>query len=313
MVGAVGRTDLLGDDRRDELARQLFQALHTRILTLPDDVRVYPTHGAGSFCAAPSGSSRTTTIGRERATNPLLQLDDEDAFVTALARESGTFPRYFRELPEVNRRGPALYDALPQLARVDLDSVQSHLDAGAALIDARPITAFAEAHPPGAISIEHRGVFGSWLGWLIAPDQPVVFLLDGDADRADLVRQCLTIGHDRIIGEVDGGLDAWRRAELPIRSVSFADPNDRMATVIDVRQRNEWEAGHVPGAVHVELGALAEADVPSAPLMVMCGHGERAMTGASLLVRRGHEDVSVLLGGPDDWQRATGTPLATGP
>ena len=309
MVGAVGRTDLLGDGPRDGLARQLFHALRNEILTLPDDLPVYPTHGAGSFCSAPTSSSRTTTIGQERATNPLLQIDDEDEFVEQLVAGLGTFPSYFAELPERNRRGPHLYRELPVLARLDLDTVGRHLAEGAVLVDARPITAFAVEHPAGAISIAARPVFASWLGWLVDLDRPVILMLDDDTDRADLVRQCLRIGHDAIVGEVAGGIDTWRAAGLPTSSISLVAPDDVHGTVIDVRQRSEWDAGHLPDAVHIELGTLADADVPDGPITVMCGHGERAMSGASLLEASGHHDLAVLAGGPDDWSSTTGVPL----
>lgn len=309
MVGAVGRTDLLGDERREDLARDLFRALRTEILTLPDDLPVYPTHGAGSFCSAPAGSSRTTTIGTERADNPLLLIEDEDAFVRALVSELGSFPTYFRQLPEINRRGPRLYPALPDLARLDLDTVQAHLAAGAALVDARPIDAFARSHAARSISIQHRPVFASWLGWLVELDRPVVFILDESIDRADLVRQCLTVGHDTVLGELDSGLDTWTAAGLPVASIPVVDAQALHGTVLDVRQDNEWDAGHLPGAIHVELGDLAQATIPDGPVTVMCGHGERAMTGASLLEAGGHHRVSVLAGGPADWSAATGTPL----
>lgn len=312
MVGAVGRTDLLGDEHRDRLARQLFRALQTEILTLPDDLLVYPTHGAGSFCSAPAGASRTTTIGRERATNPLLAIDDEDEFVETLLSGLGSFPRYFRELPEINRRGPRLYPSVPELARLGLAGVRRNLDDGAVLVDARPITEFAQAHPEGAISIQQRPVFGSWLGWLVDLDRPVVFVLDDSTDRTDLVRQCLTVGHDTILGELDGGIDAWRDAGLPIGSIPIVGPRDLAPSVLDVRQDAEWATGHIPGALHVELGALPETTVPDAPLTVMCGHGERAMTGASLLEADGRRDLSVLAGGPGDWHQATGIELQTG-
>jgi glyoxylase-like metal-dependent hydrolase (beta-lactamase superfamily II) len=105
MVGTVGRTDLLGDEHREKLAAELFQALRDEILVLPDELAVYPTHGAGSFCSAPSTSERTTTIGRERATNPLLQVTDEHEFVERLLAGLGSFPTYFRVLPERNRHG----------------------------------------------------------------------------------------------------------------------------------------------------------------------------------------------------------------
>jgi len=311
MVGAVGRTDLLGDDHREELARELFRALRTEILVLPDDLPVYPTHGAGSFCSAPAGSARTTTVGTERGTNPLLQLDDEATFVDALVSGLGSYPTYFRRLPEVNRRGPRLYPALPELPRLDLETVQAHLAGGAALVDARPIDAFAQGHATGSISIQHRAAFASWLGWLVDLDRPVVFILDERTDRADLVRQSLTIGHDAILGELDGGLDTWVAAGLPTGTIRMVGADELDDTVLDVRQDDEWDAGHVPGAVHVELGDLPRAAVPAGPVTVMCGHGERAMTGASILQARGHHDVSVLAGGPGAWTAATGADLDT--
>ena len=309
MVGALGRTDLLGDEHREALARDLYRSLHAEILTLPDDLPVYPTHGAGSFCSAPTGSSRTTTIGRERATNPLLGIDDEDEFVTRLVSGLGSFPTYFRQLPEINRR---VYPGVADLARLDLEAVRGHLADGAVLVDARPIEAYSRAHTQGAISIRHRPVFASWFGWLVALDRPVVFVLDDATDRSDLVRQCLTIGHEAILGELDGGLAAWIAAGLPVSSIPLVAPSNMAATVVDVRQVPEWAAGHLPGAVHIELGDLAGSVVPEGPVTVMCSHGERAMTGASLLEAGGHRGLSVLVGGPAEWRDATGIDLQTG-
>jgi glyoxylase-like metal-dependent hydrolase (beta-lactamase superfamily II)/rhodanese-related sulfurtransferase len=311
MVGGLGRTDLLGDEHREDLARAMFRALRAEILTLPDDLAVYPTHGAGSFCWAPSGSARSTTIGTERATNPLLAIDDEDRFIATLLDGLGSFPTYFRRLPEINRRGPRIYPELPALAQLDLDTVRNHLDAGAALVDARPIANFAAAHVPGSLSVQHRNVFASWFGWLVPLDRAVVFILDHDTDRSDLVRQCLAVGHDNLLGELHGGIDAWAAAGLPIEATPLVSADHMAATVLDIRQQNEWDEGHVPGAIHVELGDLANTSVPDEPVTVMCGHGERAMSGASILQAAGHRDVSVLASRPEDWQAATGTDLET--
>ena len=312
MVGTVGRTDLLGPDPTEGLARQLFRSLHERLLTLPDTVDVYPTHGAGSFCSAPGAGARTTTIGHERATNPLLQIPDEDAFVTELLAGFGSFPTYFARLPDVNRRGPRLYGTIPELPLLDLESFQAALDAGARLVDARPLRAFGAAHIPGALAIELRPVFASWLGWLIDPDQPVVFVLDDDQDRRVLVRQALDVGIENLAGELDGGMTTWLAAGLQTASITIVSPGDVVGTVLDVRQANEFVAGHVPGALHVELGALPSTDsLPFGHITVMCGHGERAMTGASILARAGHE-VTVLDGGPNDWAETAGRALTVG-
>jgi hydroxyacylglutathione hydrolase len=311
MVGAVGRTDLLGPDLSRNLARQLYHALQDEILTLPDDLAVYPTHGAGSFCSAPGASERTTTIGRERATNPMLAAPDDDTFADQLLAGFGSFPRYFSRLPEVNRLGPRLYLNPPSLERLDGSAFRNLLDSGAVLVDVRPIEEFASGHVPGALSIELRPVFASWLGWLVEPDQPLVFVVDVDQDRDELVRQCLSIGYENLTGELDGGMNSWRADELPQATIQLVEPDAIATTLIDVRQRNEYEIGHVPGALHIELGALPVtfSDLPNGPLTVMCGHGERAMTGASVIAAHGRDRVSVLLGGPAEWSEATGRTL----
>jgi hydroxyacylglutathione hydrolase len=312
LVGTVARTDLISPDRTEELARALWRSLHERILTLPDDLAVYPTHGAGSFCSAPTGAEPTTTIGREKATNPLLAAADEDAFVTLLLGGLGSYPRYFLRLRETNRRGPRVYGAAPPpLTPLPPERVRRLLGQGAELVDARPVAAFASGHVPGALSIPLRGAFATWLGWLVPDDRPLVVVLDPDQDRGDLVRQCLKVGYERLAGELAGGMAAWRAVGLPEARIELADVADHAGgTVLDVRQDAEFRAGHLPGARHVELGTLGGAgELPAGPLAVMCGHGERAMTGASMLERAGHRDLTVLVGGPGDWSAATGQPL----
>lgn len=300
MVGTVGRTDLLGDERREALAHDLYRALRDRILTLPDDLAVYPTHGAGSFCSAPGGGDRTTTIGRERAANPMLSMD-EDGFVEHLLAGLGSFPDYFRLLPAVNQHGLPLHDDVPALTPLDLDSVDGLLADGAVVVDARKVVDFAAGHIPGSVSIELRPVFASWLGWLTDPDQPVVIVLDDDQDEADLVRQALTIGHDNLAGRLTGGINTWTAAGRPLATTALIEPDAIDRTLLDIRQTNEYAAGHVPDAVNVELGALPTATVPDGPVATMCGKTERAMTAASLLERRGHRDVAVLHGGYNAW------------
>jgi rhodanese-related sulfurtransferase len=136
-----------------------------------------------------------------------------------------------------------------------------------------------------------------------------VIVAGDDQDRAEIVRQCLDIGHDALIGELDGGLEAWRAAGRRITGIPLVRADDMVGTVIDVRLGSEFADGHVPGALNIELGALAGAEVPEGPITVMCGHGERAMTGASLLAVRGHRDVNVLDGGPGEWADCHGLSL----
>jgi len=316
LVDAVARTDLIDPAQSEDLARALWRSLHEQILTLPDDLAVYPTHGAGSFCSAPAGARRTTTIGREKAANPLLAAPDEDAFVRRLFAGLGSFPAYFLRLREVNRRGPRVYGPAPDLLEpLPVDRIRRLLDDGALLVDARPIEEFAAGHVPGALSNALRPEFATWLGWLADPQRPLVFVLDEDQDRVDLVRQALKVGYEHLAGELVGGLPAWRDAGLPVRRLAVVDPGHVDRPVLDVRQASEFEAGHVPGARHVELGELpARAhELDRGGFAVMCEHGLRSMTGASVLAAAGHRDVTVVIGGPADWAAATGRRLATGP
>lgn len=312
LVDAVARTDLIAPDQTEDLARALWRSLYERILTLPDDLLVYPTHGAGSFCSAPAGGERTTTIGRERRANPLLAAPDEDAFVQLLIGGLGTYPPYFLRLRDVNRRGPALFGpGRPVLPTVTADEVARLQAAGGWLVDVRQVEAYSAGHVPGSVSIELRPQFASWLGWVVPDGVPVVFVLDADQDRAELVRQARNIGYDTILGELAGGVDAWRSSGRTVATIPL-EPAERVdGAVVDVRQVDEYMTGHIPGAHHVELGSIGEADLPAGPLAVMCGHGERAMTAASLLARRGRADVTVAVGGPSDWARRHG-PLDTG-
>jgi hydroxyacylglutathione hydrolase len=317
LVGTVARTDLAGPELTEPLARAAYRSLHQRLLSLPDELAVYPTHGAGSFCAAPAGDQRTTTIGAERRHNRLLAVPDEDAFVAQLLAGFGSYPPYFLRLRERNRVGPELLGRdWKVLSLLSTDQVQQHLAGGGLVVDVRPFTAFAASHIPRALSIELRPQFASWLGWLLDDTQPLVVVLDDDQDREELARQCRTIGYDHLVGELAGGMAVWCAANLPQAQLPVVEAEQldgQPGVVLDVRQASEVADGHLPGAVAIELGALAAdrlpATLPQGPVTVMCGHGERAMTAASLLERAGHKELQVVQGGPRDWQRATGQAL----
>ncbi len=310
IVGSAARTDLLGDDRTVELARAQYASLH-RLAALPDATGVWPTHGAGSFCSAPPGAARTSTIGTEKATNPLLAAPDADTFVAQLVALLGSYPAYFRWLAEVNRRGPVVIDTAPTVAPLSADEVRRLHAGGAVVVDVRPVADVAAGHIPGAIAIPLRAQFATWLGWLIAPDTPVVIVRNPDQDPADVLWPALTIGVDRIVGELSGGMTVWTGEVSTTRLVR---PDQVDTQVLDIRQTSEYASGHLPGAVHVELGDLpATCDAaPEGPTVVMCGHGERAMTAATLLERTGRRDLAVLVGGPDDWADTTGRRLQQG-
>jgi len=150
------------------------------------------------------------------------------------------------------------------------------------------------------------------LSWTVPdPSTPLVFVTGENTDRREIVRQCLNIGYENLTGELAGGVEGWQGELVSTPTVDAARMGAR--AVVDVRQASEFSTGHVPGAAHVELGSLpqAAADLPPGPLVVMCGHGERAATAASLLESAGRSEVAVLAGGPGDWATSTGRQLVT--
>ncbi|WP_435278649.1 MBL fold metallo-hydrolase [Rhodococcus yananensis] len=316
MVGTAGRTDLVSPERTVPLARAQYHSLQ-RLMELPDETPVWPTHGAGSFCSAASGDRRVSTIGLERDTNPLLQVDGEDAFVQALLGSMGTFPDYFLELGAINHDGPAVLGGITPLEPLPVARVQNLITDGAQIVDVRSAADFAAGHIPGALSITLRPVFSTWLGWLATPDRPVVIVRSDGQSSDDIVAGAANVGFDTLAGELDGGMNAWTASGGPVLESPLARGDDVTAagrTILDVRQASEFAAGHAPRAVNVELGTLSARldDVPAGPLLVMCGHGERAMGAASVLERGGRTDVQVLDGGPDEWSAATGRALQAG-
>lgn len=313
IVGSAARTDLLGADRTIELAHAQYASLR-RLASLPDATALWPTHGAGSFCSAPPGAARTSTIGAEKTGNLLLTAPDADTFTRLLTASLGTYPDYFAWLSEANRRGPAVITDEPALTGLTVDQVRTHMASGAVVVDVRPIREVVQGHIPGAVSIALRPQFATWLGWILRPDTPIVIVRDEDQNPADILWPAYNIGYTRFLGELTGGIRAWTAAEEPVSTTPLVDPDAVHGQVLDIRQDSEYTAGHLPGAVHIELGDLTtqQQALSGDPTVVMCGHGERAMTGATLLQRNGARGVSVLDGGAADWAKATGRALEHG-
>ncbi|MGL3808142.1 MBL fold metallo-hydrolase [Paeniglutamicibacter sp. R2-26] len=318
MVGTAGRTDLVSPEMTVPLARAQYRSLQ-RLMEFPDATPVWPTHGAGSFCSAGGSGDRVTTIGTERATNPLLQVDGEDAFVDALLGSLGTFPDYFLRLGEINKRGPAVLHGERRLTPLSAAAVKTLIDDGAQIVDVRQPAAYAAGHVPGSLSIPFRPVFATWLGWLATPERPVVIVRSPDQDPTDIAAAAAKVGFDTLAGELDGYYPAWTRTHTGTDQLALLEPAgmiDRLqagAAVLDIRQAGEYAAGHVPGAVNIELGYLADnlSAIPEGPVIVMCGHGERAVGGASVLAASGRTGIAVFNGGPADWAAAAGSDLET--
>ena len=319
MVGTAARPDLLGPANSWRLARLLRQSLRDRVLTLPDDVLVLPTHGGGSFCAAGAGGERQTTIGAERAHNPLALAASDSAFIE-IALNQGPYPAYFERMRGLNQLGAALLGRrLPEPRRLALDEFDAWRAQGAAVLDLRSAEAFAEGHVPDSYAVGVAGSHSAWVGWLLDVDRPLVLVADDRAQERESVRQLARIGYDLVVGALDGGFRSWADAGRPVSSyprMLSAEMERRLLSgerlvVVDVREANEWFAGHVPGSVNIPAHdlPLRAGQLPlGATLAVHCGHVYRATLGASLLERSGHDQLIVVEDGFGGWTAATSRP-----
>ncbi len=324
LVGAVGRTDLLGQDNAVPFARAMFRSLHEVILPHEDFVAVYPTHGAGSLCSTGISSTPFSTIGFERRHNRMLQPPDVETFVQVLLTGQPSFPTYFARMRPTNQAGPSLIGRIPDPHPLPVDRVRELLATGAALLDLRDPAEHALAHVPGSYSLPAGSSFGTWLGWILEPDRPLVLLLHRVDDWDDAVRQAYRIGYERIKGYLQGGFARWSDAGGPIESsgrLTVEQLGELQAAggpdaplVIDVRQATEYAAGHIPGSLHLEAGKLPDLldTLPhDRPLATVCASGYRSSVAASLLRQAGFADVSWVAGGLPSW-RACGLPVERG-
>jgi glyoxylase-like metal-dependent hydrolase (beta-lactamase superfamily II)/rhodanese-related sulfurtransferase len=312
IVGGAARTDLSGAELTDRLTRQAFETLRHAFADLPDETPLLPTHGGGSFCSVGSGSKHTSTLGEERATNPLLSMSDH----TFLESWPSTFPRtpaYFGRMREVNWAGPRLRSDIEMPVALEPTAfAEAASEPSSVVVDVRDPGSYAEAHGEGALAIPFRDSFPTWLGWLVPADARLLFVL-GDAALDDVVDASALVGFERFAGYLDGGIDAWRDAGLPVRSLPGIGAEDTVpwlqmgAQPLDVREPDELERGAIAGAVSIPLGDLpqATASLPHGrPLLVYCASGLRSTTAASLLERARVGPVVNLKGGYGAWQEA---------
>lgn len=314
MLGAIARTDLFGPHRAVHLALEAMRTLQVRLRGLPDDVAVFPTHGSGSFCGSGGRSGHETTLGHERATNPFFQTTEVMPFLARVLNQH-RYPTYYSEMAAVNTEGaPLLGRTLPPLARLDAHEVGRLMDSGAAVVDVRVGREYDRGHIPGSYSIGIDGPVSAWVGWLIARDRRIVLAGGTREQHRDAQRQLLRIGFDKIAGELDGGMDAWRSSGRPLSAFETVDVEDMAEwilsaepmTVIDTRDDHEWAAGHVPGAVHMYVPDVmhhAGEISNEAPVAVHCASGYRAGIAASLLEQAGLKRILHVHGEYSDWDR----------
>lgn len=315
MVGSMARTDLFGPHLATHLALEAYRTLRVRLRSLPDDVAVYPTHGAGSFCGSSGSPGHETTLGQERRSNFFLTTDDLMPFI-ARALHQARYPAYYRDMAEINREGaPLLGRRLPALKPLKPFQVETLArEKKAAVVDIRPAREYDRGHVPGSYNVGVDGPVSAWVGWVIQRGRPIVLVGGGDRQLQHVQRQLLRIAYDSIAGYLEGGVEAWQEAGLPVSTFETAEIEDLASwilsaepmTVLDVRAEDEWVHGHVPGAVHMYVPDVAHHhhELPrEAPVAVHCGAGYRAGIAASLLEQAGFKRIIHVAGPYSDWDR----------
>jgi hydroxyacylglutathione hydrolase len=281
LFGTVGRTDLIGAERTEELTRAQYRSVRCLARALPDHVAVYPTHGFGSFCSATETSGDASTVGEERRRNVALSTEDENAFVDRLVAGLTAYPRYYAHMARRNASGPSAPDlALP---------------------------AFARAHLAGTVSIELGDAFATYFGWTLPWQVPVTVVGETAGQLRDARRQLVRIGIDELAVAVLGPFGSLRPGAVGRYPVTTFETLGRWlgrtgVVALDVRRADEWAAGHLVGAVQVPFWELADrlGELPEGELWVHCAKGFRAAIGASILARSGRPCRLV----DDDWEHA---------
>ncbi|HYL15625.1 MAG TPA: MBL fold metallo-hydrolase [Terriglobales bacterium] len=313
-IGDVGRPDLSKSHTPGELAGLLYDSLHQKLMKLPDEVLVYPAHGAGSLCGRNMRAERSSTIGTERLTNYALQIRDRSEFVLQMTANLPARPEYFQQDAEINRGGAAALTELPELPAIPAAKLRALMEEGIPALDVRPPEEFAAGHVAGSINIGLSGQFASWAGALLGLHSRPVLIADSQA-RIDEARMRLArVGIEELSGYLEGGLSGWSKAgfslaQLPQMTVQdlHGRTGDPQLHVLDVRRTGEWECGHVADAQLWPLDRFKEA-LPqidkTTPVAVHCKSGYRSTIACSLLMRAGYRNVTNVVGGFDAWQSA---------
>jgi rhodanese-related sulfurtransferase len=305
LFGSVGRTDLLGSDRTDELTRRQWHSARRIAAELPDDSPVYPTHGFGSFCSSGGASGATaSTIGEERRRNDALTEDDEQAFVEKLVAGLTGYPAYYVHMGVLNAAGAQAPDLSPAPG-IDPHELAERITAGEWVVDLRDRSAYAGRHLAGTVSVMFGKQFSTYVGWVIPWGAPIT-LIGASADVvAEAQRQLVRIGIERLAGAATGHVDTLA-AGIDVRSYEQATFEDVAlggdVTILDVRRDDEVAHGRIEGSVHIPLHALVSRmeELPAGTLWVHCASGFRASIAASLIDRAGRRVVHI----DDDYANA---------
>jgi glyoxylase-like metal-dependent hydrolase (beta-lactamase superfamily II)/rhodanese-related sulfurtransferase len=305
-AGDVGRPDLRdAEEKPTRLAGALYDSLFGKLLRLPEDVKVFPAHGAGSLCGRKISAAPFTTIGQERASNWALQIRDRAQFVRTMVENLPDRPQYFAYDVATNLAGAAPLDALPELRSLTEAELKAAAASGAVVIDTRSAPFFGAGHFPGSLNIGlGSALFATWVGFFVPVGKPIL-LVAGSADSGRKARlELARIGYDQVLGYVEGDslTQVQHLSQLGVEDLHAALRRGEAPRLLDVRTPGEWEAGHITEAMHIPLPALPHrvGDLnKDSRIAVLCGSGYRSSIAASLLQARGFTRVQNVMSGMD--------------
>jgi glyoxylase-like metal-dependent hydrolase (beta-lactamase superfamily II)/rhodanese-related sulfurtransferase len=309
-VGDIARPDLAVD--KTDGAHLMFESLHGKLLALPGECEIWPAHLGGSLCGGPGMDMKvSSTIAYERAHNPLLAETDASRFVEQALASLAPQPPNFQSIVALNC-GALVSDTI-HVEPLTPRQVERRRGDSILIVDVRTDLQFDDAHISRAIcNPAIRAGFGTKLAWVTGRDDDIVLVGRDDEDALHAAHLAAAVGITPVAGYLAGGMTSWREEKLPVESmerIGVAELHDRIdgVQVLDVRERSEWDAGHIAGAVHVpyhDISVLPISLDPTRPIAAICSSGQRSALAASLLRRLGAEQViHVADGGVGTWER----------
>lgn len=313
-VGEVGRPDLAQKDSEitvSDLAGMLYESLQKKIITLADDVIVYPAHGPGSSCGKNIGPDTSSTIGDEKKFNYALNTKTKKEFIKAVTEGITPPPRYFQLNANINKEGYKSIDAILEqsLNPLSVNEFKKRVTDDITVLDTRTTTAFMEGFIPGSVSIGLDGRFAEWAGSLISFDNPILLVTEPGKEKESIIRLA-RVGIDKVQGYLEGGYDAWKKSgeEMDMIVSVEADellmdiPFDENLVVLDVRKASEFAEGHLKDAMNLPLEDLSDpasmANIEDHHnLYVHCAGGYRSVIAVSLLKKQGIHNLRNVAGG----------------
>lgn len=308
-IGDVGRPDLAvkSDLTQEDLAGHLYNSLQTKILTLADDVIVYPAHGAGSQCGKNLSSETVSTIGEQRKFNYALQPMTKEQFIEVVTDGIAPPPAYFPENARINREGYQNIDEVLKrnLNPLSLEKFQEKVNDGALVLDTRHENLFEQASLRYSLNIPLNGQYAVWVGSLIPIDREIVLITEPGKEYESVLRLA-RVGFERVVGYLEGGVETWQKSGKAVQTVNSIEPESLMEYVgngyeiLDVRRSTEAETEHVSGAINISLidleNRMAELDKEQ-KYLVHCAGGYRSMIASSILVNNGFRNIVNIHGG----------------